>query len=699
MESYIKQLEHGGQIVKLNPTDTMEEILSKVVEVRPSKDQIAWQELEFIAFIHFGINTFTDREWGEGTESLDIFNPTELDVEQWIKTIKEAEMKAVVLTCKHHSGFCLWPSAYTDYTVENTPWRDGKGDIVKDVATACKKYGIKFAVYLSPWDRHEPSYGDSPAYNTYYKRQLTELLTNYGEVVDVWLDGACGEGPNGKKQDYDWRGFYETVRQVQPHTTITGMGPDARWCGNEAGSCRASEWSPVPIPGMEGIEAEKSDVSASSFCNHNYTLATDENLGDRETLKKHAQNGDWVTWYPAQVDISLRPGWFYHEREDSMVKSLKQLIDMYYESVGGNAQLLLNVPPAPNGLLHPTDVTRLKQMGEVIRSTFKHNLIEEATVTTHSSDNNMVIEVQFDEPVTFNTLMLQEDIALGQRVEVFHVEMEEDHTWVPLGEGTVIGYKKLVRLSEEDFVTASKLRITISEYRAWPVMKQIGLYKAPILVAEPSITRSEDGFVSITSRIEATIYYTTDGSIPTKASNCYTEPFALPYGGTVKAIAYYGESSSDFYVEEDIPASKTFGVNKKLWKVVASSGTEVEGFEKEYILSEDPSLYIKTSSVPYSIDIDMGEILTLSGFSFMPVDEGYDFNYNVSMYSLYTSLDGVNWEAQKQEVNFDNIYHNPILQVEPFTAPSKARYIRFEALSTIKGSEVGVMREISVMVD
>lgn len=697
MKSDIKQLAHGGKIIKLNPTDTMEEILSKVVEVRPSQEQIAWQELEFIAFIHFGLNTFTDREWGEGTEPLELFNPEELDADQWIKTIKEAEMKAVILTCKHHSGFCLWPSQYTDYTVENTSWREGKGDIVRDVANACKKYGIKFAIYLSPWDRHEPSYGDSPAYNTYYKRQLTELLTNYGEVVDVWLDGACGEGPNGKKQEYDWRGFYETVRTQSPHTTISCMGPDTRWCGNEAGSCRANEWSPVPIPGMDGIEAEKSDTSALSFGNHNYTLANLEDLGGRDALKKHAINGDWVAWYPAQVDISIRPGWFYHKGEDHMVKSLKQLMDVYYQSVGGNAQLLLNVPPAPNGLLHPTDVTRLKQMGEVIRSTFRHNLIEEATVTTHSEEERSIIEIKFDQPATFNTLMLQEDIAQGQRVEAFHIEVEENNEWRTLGTGTIIGYKKLLRLSEESFITASNIRIIITQSRALPIIKQIGLFKAPILVAEPSITRSEEGIVSITSKLAAKIHYTVDGSTPTKESPQYVEPFALIYGGTVKAIAYYTEDNPDFYVEENIPASKTFGVNKKHWKVIASSGNEVEGFERESILSEDPTSYLKIASIPYSIDIDMGETLTLSGFSFMPVADGYDFNYNVAMYSLYTSLDGIHWEAQKQETSFDNIYHNPILQVVPFAVPSQARYIRFEVLSTIQGSAFAVMREISVM--
>ncbi|MGL4737682.1 MAG: alpha-L-fucosidase [Cellulosilyticaceae bacterium] len=697
MESYIKELENGGTMVKLSATDTMEEILKKVVQVRPSDQQVAWQELEFIAFVHFGLNTFTDREWGEGTEPLDLFNPTSLDADQWVKAIRDAEMKAIVLTCKHHSGFCLWPSQYTDYTVQNTAWRNGQGDVVRDVAEACKKYGVKFAVYLSPWDRHEPSYGDSPAYNTYYKRQVTELFTNYGDVIDLWLDGACGEGPNGKQQTYDWRGIYETVRTLQPNATVSCMGPDTRWCGNEAGSCRENEWSPLPMPGLEGIDAHLSEASAYSFCNHNYTLATKEDLGGRETLKKHAANGDWVTWYPAQVDISVRPGWFYHDREDDMVKSLKLLMDMYYQSVGGNAQLLLNVPVMPNGLFHQTDVTRLKQIGEVIRATFKHNLVEEGSIETYECDGNTFVEISFEEPVTFNTLMIQEEIKQGQRVEAFVVEVEENNGWTTLGAGTVIGYKKLMRLSEEDFITASKLRIQITQTRAVPVIKQIGLYKAPILVAEPNITRSEEGVVSITSRIKADIYYTTDGSVPTQESARYTQSFDLPYGGIVKAVAYYVEENPDFYVEENVVATKTFGVNKKHWRVTASSGNEAAGFASENILSEDATCYLKTTSNPYWVELDMGEELTLSGFSFMPVADGYDFNYNVSTYSLYTSMDGEHWEAQKQEDAFDNIYHNPILQVVPFTSSCNARYLRFEIHSSIQSSEISVMRELSVM--
>ncbi|MEG1147661.1 MAG: alpha-L-fucosidase [Niameybacter sp.] len=269
-----KQLAYGGTVIQLEKTDSVEQIVEKVVKVQPAKRQIEWQALEFTAFIHFGINTYTDREWGDGTESPTLFNPVEFNAKQWVRAMKAAHMKGVILTCKHHDGFCLWPSKYTEHSVKNSPWKNGHGDVVKEVSDACREFDMKFGIYLSPWDRHEESYGDSDRYNTYYRNQLTELLTQYGEIFEVWLDGACAEGSNGKKQIYDWRSYYALVRKLQPQATITGMGPDARWCGNESGIGRTNEWSVVPVPEMEDMEAHESDRTAAAYPKHNYTLAT-----------------------------------------------------------------------------------------------------------------------------------------------------------------------------------------------------------------------------------------------------------------------------------------------------------------------------------------------------------------------------------------------------------------------------------------
>ena len=319
--------------------------IKAVAEIRPTERQLQWQQLEFYGFIHFGINTFTDREWGLGNESPSLFNPTELDAEQWVRAFKSAGMRGLILTCKHHDGFCLWPSKYTDYSVKSSPWRDGRGDLVKEVSDACRKYGLKFGIYLSPWDRHEPSYGDSDRYNEFYLNQLEELLTNYGEIFAVWLDGACGEGPNGKRQVYDWDAYYDLVRRLQPNAVISVCGPDVRWCGNEAGQTRPEEWSVVPaaLQDAERVQEKSQKVDDGQFGKE--IRSQDLDLGSREAIRGVKD----LVWYPAEVNTSIRPGWFYHESEDDKVKSLAELLDIYFNSVGGNAAFLLNVPPDNGG--------------------------------------------------------------------------------------------------------------------------------------------------------------------------------------------------------------------------------------------------------------------------------------------------------------------------------------------------------------
>jgi len=441
----------------------MDDYIKRAVRVRPSERQLAWQEMEFCAFIHFGMNTFTDREWGLGNESPELFNPVEFNADQWVEACVCAGMKGLILTCKHHDGFCLWPSKYTEHSVKNSPWKEGKGDVVKDVSEACRRGGIKFGIYLSPWDRHEKTYGDSEKYNLFFMNQLRELLTSYGEIFCVWFDGACGEGLDGRRQVYDWEGYYRLIRELQPDAVISVCGPDVRWCGNEAGHCRESEWSVVPAELLDAeITREKSQKNDDRAFSKRIN-SEDEDLGSREKIK----NAGELVWYPAEVNASIRPGWFYHASEDNMVKSVDELLTIYYRSVGGNAAFLLNIPPDKRGLIYENDVQRLKELGNAIKSTFSNDLAVDASV-------KLKIEVDLNSARSFNRVVLMEDIRFGQRVENFTLSYLSGDGWKEFFAGTVIGYKKICCFEK---ISARHIRIEIVRTRALPVISGVEVYK------------------------------------------------------------------------------------------------------------------------------------------------------------------------------------------------------------------------------
>lgn len=473
--------------------DTPEDILRKAAMVTPSRQQLAWQKNEFTAFIHFGLNTFTNREWGDGTEDPGIFHPSDFDARQWVKVIRDAGMKMLILTAKHHDGFCLWPSQFTDYSVKHIPWRQGKADIVGEVASACQEAGIKFGIYLSPWDRHEPSYGDSPRYNEYFRSQLRELLTDYGEISEVWFDGACGEGPNGKRQVYDWLSYYRVIRELQPNAVIFGMGPDVRWVGTESGEGRENEWSVIPdvIRECDSIPLPGPFPVDPLFIPGDRTAA---DLGSRERIMK----AKTLYWYPSEADVSIRPGWFYHADQDSLVKSPGQLVDLYFSSVGRNSVLLLNIPPDQHGLIHYKDIRSLLEMRKILDRIFDTNLLTGAEIRSNhemkgheafrladakpdsfwaadSSQTSATIEFTFPHPASFDVLMLQENIENGQRIEQFYLEAWIKDQWQKICEGTTVGYKRLLRF---DTVQTDRIRLVIARARLNPELPEVGIYSS-----------------------------------------------------------------------------------------------------------------------------------------------------------------------------------------------------------------------------
>ena len=467
----------------------------RLIRVRPDKRQVEFQKVEFYAFIHFTINTYTGKEWGDGTESPEIFMPDHLDAVQWVTAIKDAGMRGLILTCKHHDGFCLWPSRYTRHSVAASPYKGGKGDIVREVADACQAAGIKFGVYLSPWDRNSELYGRGEEYDDYFVNQLTELLTNYGPVFDVWFDGACGEGAGGMRQCYNWERYYKVIRKLQPDACINVCGPDIRWCGNEAGDTRDAEWSVVParLRDTEMIADKSQQTDDTDFSFRRRTISSsDADLGSREFLKDEPD----LIWYPVEVNTSIRPGWFYHQEEDDKVRSLEELSQIYFHSVGGNGTFLLNIPPNKEGLLAKEDVERLKELGEFLRKAFKRNLVEEAVLavdsykegfeienvrepgygkyfSTREGITSCTIDIEFEEETVIHYLILQENIEMSQRIEGFSVWTETDGNLREVYRGKVVGYKHIAQLKG---IRTKFLQIKIHDARVCPTVAFLGVF-------------------------------------------------------------------------------------------------------------------------------------------------------------------------------------------------------------------------------
>ena len=594
----------------------------------PDQRQLKWQEMEMYAFIHFSMNTFTDMEWGYGDKDPKLFNPTQLDCRQWARICKEAGFKGIILTTKHHDGFCLWPSKYTNYSVKASPWKDGKGDVIAELRKACDEYGLKLGLYLSPWDRNSAVYG-SPDYITYFRNQLKEILTNYGDIFEMWFDGANGGtgyygGANeqrtiDRKTYYDWPNTYKLVYSLQPNIMLfSDAGPDCRWCGTEEGWVGETNWS---------------------------TLRRDE-VWPGWPLYEQLRNGheDGNYWVPAEVNTSIRPGWFYHASEDSKVKTPQQLVELYYNSIGRNGNMILNLPVDRRGLVNEIDEKSLLEFARIIRKELANDLAKGKMVTASNvreksksyaarnavdGDNktywatddgvtNATLTLDFKKNTTFNRVLLREYIALGQRVKAFTVDAYQNGSWKEVAKATTIGNKRILRIPS---TTASKIRIHITDSKACPLISTLSVYNAPV---EAQSNNSQKGKLNIT----------------------------------------------------------------KNWKILNGDATAAAAID-----GNPATVYIQQGNLPHELIIDLQKDAQISEFTYTPDKKagakGVIFNYRFSV-----SADGKNWETVS-EGEFSNIKNNPIPQTKYFQK-KKVRFVKLTALSNTDGTQKAGYAEIEV---
>lgn len=659
----------------------------------PTANQLAWQKMEYYAFIHFSINTFTDQEWGYGDKSPRLFNPANLDCRQWARICKAAGMKGIILTVKHHDGFCLWPSKYTEYSVKNSPWRQGKGDLVRELAAACKEYGLKLGIYLSPWDRNRADYGEA-SYITYFRNQLKELMTNYGEIFEIWFDGANGgTGYYGGARErrsidhttyYDWENTYKLIRRLQPHIVIwadRAARADLRWCGNEDGSIGETNWSLLPSEG---------EMSAAQ-------------------LRDGVEDGD--KWVPGEVNVSIRPGWFYHSSEDDKVKSLPKLMDIYYHSRGRNAPLLLNVPIDKHGLIHSSDEKALMEFAAAVKRVFAHNLALKARVTatnvrgknykyraanvtdasprtywaTDDSVKTASLTVDFGKPVTFNRFLVQEYIALGQRVKAFNLEALVDGKWRRIAAATTVGYRRVLCFPA---VTAETLRLNITAARGCPLISNIGVYNAALLLTQPEIKRGKEGDITIVpGDKDSQVFYTLDGKMPEKNGLLYTKPIKTD-GRKVYIRVRAFDPVSEKYSPE---AHERFDISHSGWMVINTDNEAalrvIDGDKQSgWSVGKDVKL-------PMDLIIDLGETHVLKGFKYLP----FPSNGIITQYQFLVSEDNKHWQVA-DEGEFSNIVNNPVEQVKTFKSVN-ARYINLRAMVVAGGGISPAYREIDVITE
>lgn len=671
----------------------------------PSAGQLNWHEMEMYCIIHFGVDTYTDKEWGFGDEDPAIVNPTRFDAAQIVGAAKAGGFKGVVVVAKHHDGLCIWPTKTTEHNISKAPWRGGKGDMLKEYQEACARLGMQLGLYCSPWDRNSAFYG-TPEYVNIYREQLRELYTDYGKLFISWHDGANGgDGYYGGTREtrkidrtkyYGWPTTWAITRKLQPQATIFGdVGPDVRWVGNEEGHAGETSWATY------SPEAPDSGQTPAN----GYVKSW---LGVEGT-----RNGKF--WMPAECDVSLRPGWFYHASQNAQVKSPYTLMDLYYKSVGRGANLDLGLSPNQDGLLDPEDVSALKGFGELLKKTFAVNLAKGASLkasniragnaskfgpaflmdadrysywSTDDAVTTPTLTLDLKGRTSFNVIRLRENIKLGQRIEAIEVEAFLNNKWQKIAAATSIGANRLIRLPQT--ITTSRVRLKITKSPVCIALSDFGLYKEPVHLTAPVISRNKNGQISISTQAPVSaLYYTTDGSSPTTKSLPYTREFLFPEGGVIRAIAVEGDKISELAVQ-------TFDLSKAKWSLML----DTTGLHPEYAIDENPRTLWSTLSPDStkvfqeaSLSIDLHQSTTINSFTYLPRQDK-KIDGIVDLYSFSISDDGINFKAVASG-EFSNIRANPIVQVVALKSPVHARFIRFTGRRSIKGNGVS-MAEIGI---
>ena len=738
------------QVIAAGDSDAV--IAEKAAKVLPRANQTDWMRLERTFFLHFGVNTFNEVEWGTGREEPSLFNPSALDANQWLDAVTNFGGKMIVLVCKHHDGFCYWPTRYTPHSVAASPWRGGKGDEVREVADAAKSHGVKLAVYLSPADLYQlrtnpknpagyygngssnllsviptdpasfqsdPSKGRAPTpgftnftyvvddYNRYFMNQLYELLTEYGTIGEVWFDGANPDP--SVHETYDYNAWFDLIQKLQPGAIIFGKGPDGRWVGNESGVGRTTEWSVIPLP-----------TSPDEFT---WPDMTGGNLGSRAKLTP----GSHLWWYPTEVNTTMlqNNAWFWARNKHP--RTVTQLVDIFYTSVGRNGNLILNLSPDKRGLVPDNQLDALSKAAEIINETFATDLAKGGKITADNSNaandamlalggnldtwweaapgkTNGTVTLTLPKPITFDVVSLQEAVDhRGQRIESFAIETWNGSVWINAekissDELTTVGHHRLIRLKAP--VTTGQVRIRITGSRLEPTLAEVGLFKQSVSTLPPTISdRSTNGAVSLSNLSGNKMVYTMDGSEPTASSTVYIAPIALPMerSVTVRAASLLPNG------QLGIVGSRVFaGMMPLGWKVVSVDSEETAGADNSAAraIDGDSSTIWHTrwnadQKQPHSITVDMGKMNRIGGFTYLPRQDGL-LNGVVEKYRFETSSDNMTWTTNIADGSFANIQNNPSFQEVSF-APVNAHYFRFTSLQAIWSSGWTSAAEISVV--
>lgn len=715
--------QRGGtdNTIPIAPTDTEAEILAKAVRVVPTKNQLRALENEFIAFIHFGPNTFTRREWGTGMEDPKVFDLRTLDTDQWVRSMQAAGMKMVLITAKHHDGFVLWQSRYTRHGVMSSPFEGGRGDIVRNLSESCRKYGMKLGIYLSPADLYqienpEGLYGNLSQktlrtiprevegrpfadkrrfqfvvddYNEYFLNQLFELLTEYGPISEVWFDGAHPKRKGG--QTYNYPAWRELIHALAPEAVIFGR-EDVRWCGNEAGGTRDTEWNVITYPADPDTMTVFPDR----------TLA---DLGSREVLRQ----GGFLHYQQAETNTSIREGWFYRDDDRQGIRTADDVFDIYERSVGGNSTFLLNIPPNREGRFSPTDVKVLEETGRRIRETYGTNLMAGAKGVKRLVDGKLSTAVKMDGPMvvtlpearTINRIVVQEPIATrGERIEEHAVDAWVDGGWREVVRATNVGYKRILRFAD---VKTDRLRLRVTASRATPYIATFTAHHYAARAPRLEANRDAQGLVTLgtakgdfgwrshgqdaAANLNAgmAIHYTIDGTEPTSASPVYREPFYMERG-TVKAVAVVNGEAGEVL-------ESRYGLPKAQWRTVGASSA-ADGHAAEQAFDNNPATYWQsTAEIAPVLTIDLGREVTLAGMAYMPQTahaEGMVARGRVSV-----SVDGTTW-TDAGAFEFDNLVNDPSRRFFDFAQPHAARFVRITATEMAAGSKVAAIAEIDL---